>query len=201
MKSLAVAAVLAALLIAGADARAPVHGAKAAVAAKKRPCHRVRVRGRIRCPPKCRSVRVHGHLRCRRPKKRAPVVTPTPFATPTTTPEQPTPPAPAESATPTPTPTATPYPRRVGVDEKEWSVYPSRNVLGAGDIEFNVTNFGMDPHDFSIRDDGGAKRASVPLDPGESKTLNVTLPAGHYVLYCSLYDHEAQGMSAAIEVR
>jgi plastocyanin len=92
-------------------------------------------------------------------------------------------------------------PRRLGVDEKEYSVYPSYNPVGSGRVEFHVTNFGMDAHDFSIRDRTGAVLSSKPLGPGENALVTVRLAPGRYTLFCSLSDHEALGMRARLTVR
>lgn len=92
-------------------------------------------------------------------------------------------------------------PRRLGVDEKEYSVYPSYNPVGSGRVEFHVTNFGMDAHDFSIRDTAGSVLSSTPLGPGGKALVTVRLAPGHYTLFCSLSDHEALGMRARLTVR
>jgi plastocyanin len=94
-----------------------------------------------------------------------------------------------------------PLPRRLGVDEKEYSVYPTHNPVGAGSVEFDVTNFGMDAHDFSIRNAGGAVLSSTPLASRASTVVTLSLPRGSYTLYCSLSDHESLGMRATLVVR
>jgi uncharacterized cupredoxin-like copper-binding protein len=92
-------------------------------------------------------------------------------------------------------------PRRLGVDENEYSVYPSYDPVGSGRVEFHVTNFGMDAHDFSIRDTAGSVLSSTPLGPGEKALVTVRLAPGQYTLFCSLSDHEALGMRARLTVR
>jgi plastocyanin len=91
-------------------------------------------------------------------------------------------------------------PHRLGVDEREYSVVPTYHTVAAGDLEFDPVNHGEDAHDFSIRNAGG-QIASVALDSGETKVVNVNLPAGTYTLYCSLADHEALGMKATLTVQ
>jgi plastocyanin len=94
-----------------------------------------------------------------------------------------------------------PLPRRLGVDENEYSVYPTHNPVGAGSVEFDVTNFGMDAHDFSIRTSKGAVLSSTPLASRASAVVAVRLRPGRYTLFCSLLDHEARGMRATLVVR
>jgi plastocyanin len=94
-----------------------------------------------------------------------------------------------------------PLPRRLGVDEKEYSIYPSYNPVGSGRVEFHVTNFGMDAHDFSIRNTAGSVLWSTPLAPGGKALITVNLTPGEYTLFCSLADHEALGMRARLTVR
>jgi plastocyanin len=108
------------------------------------------------------------------------------------------------STTTNPAPPANPapplLPRRVGVDEYEYTVRPTYYTVAAGDLEFDPINTGMDAHDFSIRN-GSGQIVSVPLASGESKVVNVNLPAGTYTLYCSLLDHETLGMKATLTVQ
>ncbi len=134
-------------------------------------------------PPACRRCRRRHRLQARRP----PAGDPSPGS-----------PAPA----PTPTPR---YPTRTSVDLTDddadgWRVTPAYRVLGAGTVEFNATNLGMDDHDFSVRV-GGVNLATLPLLPGESGTVRVVMGPGTYTLYCSLPTHEQLGMKTDVTVR
>jgi plastocyanin len=91
--------------------------------------------------------------------------------------------------------------RRLGVDENEYSVYPTHNPVGAGRVEFDVTNFGMDAHDLSIRTSNGTVLSSTPVASRESAVVTVNLSPATYTLFCSLLDHEARGMHASLVVR
>ena len=144
-----------------------------------------------------RACKRQGERRCRKPARwrlgRAPGTQPV------------TRPAPVPTPTPTPTPVPGQLPSRTGVDltdddDMGWRVTPAYNELRAGPVEFNATNLGMDDHDFSLRAAGPAL-ATIDLGPGESGTLQITLAAGVYTLYCSLPNHEAQGMRADVTLR
>lgn len=111
------------------------------------------------------------------------------------------PPAPGPTPTPTPTPTPPPLPSRTAVDLAEWRVTPAYRELAVGEIEFNAANLGEDDHDFSVRDADGATLKAVPLAPGESAGVRLTLAAGTFTLYCSLPGHEELGMRARVTVR
>jgi plastocyanin len=108
--------------------------------------------------------------------------------------------SPATGGSPAP-PSSAPLPRRLGVDEKEYSVYPTHNPVGTGSVEFNVTNFGMDAHDFSIRTGGGTVISSTPVASGQTTIVTVDLQPGTYTLFCSLSDHESLGMHASLQVK
>jgi hypothetical protein len=137
-----------------------------------------------------RACRRHGDLHCRRhvhwrrAREEAPQPAPQPTPTPT-----PTPPAPGT------------LPSRTGVDLTEWRVTPSYRELKAGEVEFNAANLGEDEHDFSLRDGVGTVLANEVVLPGDSVTVRLSLTPAAYTLYCSIDDHEQQGMRADITVR
>jgi hypothetical protein len=108
---------------------------------------------------------------------------------------------PAGSTTPSAPP---PLPSRTGVDEQEYSVYPSHNPVAAGSVEFDVQNLGMDDHDLTISDAAGTKvYGQVYVPAGQAAQLIAALPAGTYRLFCSLYNgaHDRQGMHASLVVK
>jgi uncharacterized cupredoxin-like copper-binding protein len=90
---------------------------------------------------------------------------------------------------------------RTGVDEGEYYVRPTHPTVAAGSVEFDPANLGMDEHDLSVRDAQGRVLGRVVVEPGQTQTLTVSLPAGSYTLFCSLYDHERLGMRAPLTVR
>jgi plastocyanin len=152
-----------------------------------------------------RCCRKHVHLRWVAIPAPAPqpAPAPPPVPTPAPTPAPPPPPVPTPAPTPAPPP---PLPSRTSVDltdgdPGEWSVRPAYSPLAAGPVEFNATNLGMDDHNLSVKTaDGTHLASSALLPPGDSATLQLTLAAGDYTLYCSLPTHEGLGMQAAIKV-
>jgi hypothetical protein len=112
-------------------------------------------------------------------------------------------PAPDPPSSPdAPPPAPPPLPSRTGVDLDEYSVYSAYAKLAAGPVELNVTNFGMDDHDLTVESADHTQLAQVYLTPGAAAQVNLTLAAGSYRLYCSLYNgaHDQQGMHTQLVV-
>jgi hypothetical protein len=97
----------------------------------------------------------------------------------------------------------TPLSRYVSVSAREWSLTLSRPLVGAGKVTVELRNVGEDPHDLVLSPDDGSHTplASFPeTGSGGLTKLGVTLPAGRYLLWCSLPGHEALGMRAKLQV-
>jgi hypothetical protein len=100
--------------------------------------------------------------------------------------------------------TPAPLPRAVSVSAREFSFTLSRPLVGAGPVSVELRNVGEDPHNLVISPDDGSH---LPLaswtdtGPGERLRKSVTLAAGRYQLWCSLLDHESQGMSVDLVVQ
>lgn len=167
----------------------------------------------VHCKPAAHRSHRARHTTCRgkaKPKHRTTPAAPAPPKPSSTTtltsaialtPPTITAPTPTTTA-PTPPPTPpTPLPSRLGVDEREYSVYPTHDPVATGSVEFNVSNFGQDDHDLTISRDGATVAQLAVVHPGETQTLVATLAPGTYKLYCSLYDHDALGMHASLVVQ
>ena len=116
--------------------------------------------------------------------------------------EQPTP-DPAEAPPEPDAPPPVVYPSRTGVDEDEYTVFPAHGTLAAGPVELNAHNYGQDDHDLTVADADGVILAQAYLTPGQETQISLTLAAGTYRLYCSLYDgaHDQLGMHAPLVVK
>lgn len=100
--------------------------------------------------------------------------------------------------------TPTPLPRSVSVSAREFYFTLSREWVAAGPVSIELRNVGEDPHNLVVSPDDGSH---LPLaswadtDPGARDRKSVTLAAGRYQLWCSLPDHEQQGMSVDLVVQ
>ena len=75
------------------------------------------------------------------------------------------------------------------------------DVAVAGAVSLAVTNDGPTVHNVAIRDDAGAVLGTTAdLKEGESETLTVEIPAGSYILFCTLPGHESLGIKGTLTV-
>lgn len=116
------------------------------------------------------------------------------------------------AASPSPTTTA------ITATLKEYSIELSAVTAPAGSVTFTVTNGGTMIHEFVVmqtdvqaadlplandevtEDDYTVVDEAEDVEPGTSKTLTVTLDAGHYVFICNIAGHVRQGMSVDFTV-
>jgi uncharacterized cupredoxin-like copper-binding protein len=106
----------------------------------------------------------------------------------------------------------------------QWAVTPSSTSITAGRVTFIVSNVGTIPHEFVVlytttlaadipigTYEGQANRIDErtaglnvgetgDLKPGASGTITLDLPPGHYVFFCNLPAHYAQGMHVDVTV-
>jgi plastocyanin len=110
----------------------------------------------------------------------------------------PAPPAPATPAAEEPQPQAS----HLGVKAVEYSYTLSRPEVGAGEVIVELNNQGEDPHNLVLEHEGSAGPSlEIPATPSVSQaSASFTLSPGTYLLYCSLYKHEAKGMQATLAV-
>jgi uncharacterized cupredoxin-like copper-binding protein len=79
----------------------------------------------------------------------------------------------------------------------EFSFDPDQATIPADTpVEFVVDNQGVIEHDLAI-DEAGVE---IYVEPGESASAEVTLPAGDYVFYCSIPGHRDSGMEGTLTV-
>lgn len=112
--------------------------------------------------------------------------------------------APAALAPPAPYPEAEPEPEanRLAVKAAEFYYVLSRPSVKPGPVTIELNNQGEDPHNLNLLLEGAA---GEPLQIQETDSLqrsvvDFDLPAGKYRLWCSLPEHEEQGMTATLLV-
>lgn len=105
---------------------------------------------------------------------------------------------PAESVAPSSAPSGSVEGTAITV--KDFTLDPL-GVVVAGSVSLAVTNAGPTIHNVAIRDEAGATLGTTAdLKSGESETLTVDLPAGEYILFCSLPGHESLGIKGTLTV-
>jgi hypothetical protein len=170
-------------------------------ATKRRKRHKVCVKVKIKAKPKATT----NPPAVKPPATVAPAASfGTPVSAPATGEAAPaataTPPSAAGDGTATP---AIPVAARLQATTREWTITLSRPSIPAGAVTLELVNRGEDAHDLHVRPAaGGADVLSVVRT--ESLGLadaDGTLPAGSYMLYCSLPGHEAAGMRATLSVQ
>ena len=88
----------------------------------------------------------------------------------------------------------------VTVTEREYRISLSTKSLPAGPVRLVVHNAGHVAHALSVSGPGLATRTTGSIQPGATKTLQVTLGGGGFKLWCPIGRHAALGMKASISV-
>jgi plastocyanin len=89
----------------------------------------------------------------------------------------------------------------VPVQEADFKITPATLNLTGSRFTFAVNSAGPTPHNFNIRDSGGATLAATKdLHTGDSDAVTVTLPAGTYTYFCAFPGHESLGMHGTLVV-
>jgi plastocyanin len=110
----------------------------------------------------------------------------------------PMPPVPPAPPAPEPEPEA----NRLAVKASEYFYILSRPSVRAGQVTVELNNRGEDPHNLNLREEG-SEGPAFELPETDSLQRNVTsfdLPAGKYRLWCSLPEHEGNGMYTTLVV-
>jgi uncharacterized cupredoxin-like copper-binding protein len=85
--------------------------------------------------------------------------------------------------------------------ENEFTITTASTTLKAGSYTFDVQNKGSFTHDLHIATpDGSEIGATSVIQPGGSATLQVTLKAGTYSIWCAVDSHRARGMQGTLTV-
>ena len=98
-------------------------------------------------------------------------------------------------------PTAAPSAQTVTFTETEFKIDTASTNLKAGSYTFDVQNKGAFPHDLHIATpDGSEIGATSVIQPNASATLQVSLKAGTYTIWCAVDSHRARGMQGTLTV-
>ncbi len=104
----------------------------------------------------------------------------------------------------------------VAATETEYAIDLGATSVPAGDVTFQIRNAGTIEHEFvvvktdlaadklpmgegEVDEDSpqlGAVDEVEDIEPGATPTLTVSLPAGHYVVFCNIPGHYQLGMHA-----
>jgi plastocyanin len=87
----------------------------------------------------------------------------------------------------------------ISISETEFALDPSEATVAAGPVSIDVSNDGGAVHNLEVEGDG-IEEITSDLQPGDSETLELDLPAGTYVMYCAIGDHREQGMEGELTV-
>ncbi len=90
-------------------------------------------------------------------------------------------------------------PTMVQVSLVQWDI-EMPETLPPGPTVFEVTNNGTFEHNFEIEGQGIEQVFEQNLEPGETRTLEVDLPAGEYRVYCPVSNHAERGMELTLTV-
>jgi plastocyanin len=199
-RGLAVVAVLALALAVFGSTR-PVGDAHAASTCVK---HTKRVVKHVkRHDKRTRVVRLKHYWTCQETVTPAPAPT-SPAPVTSVPPSEPIPP----DAGPAPTPEPEANALGVAADDRGGvkSYTLSRQTVRSGQLKVQLQNKGEDPHDMDIQRVGPSGEplgevVEIPTtEPGENSDATVTVEAGEYRMWCSLYNHANEGMRATVKV-
>ena len=84
----------------------------------------------------------------------------------------------------------------------EFAFTPKDAMSAAGDVTLVVHNEGAIEHNFVLENRSKKKLAEIAIiEPGQTIEIRASLPAGGYVIYCSLPGHREAGMAGTLTVR
>jgi plastocyanin len=111
-------------------------------------------------------------------------------------------PAPVTPVPPPSDPDPEPEANRLAVKASEFYFVLSRPSVKPGEVTIELNNQGEDPHNLNLLLEGNeGEPLQIPeTDSLERRVESFDLPAGKYRLWCSLPEHEEQGMTATLLV-
>lgn len=105
-------------------------------------------------------------------------------------------------APPAPDPQPEPESNRLSVKAAEFYFVLSRPSVAPGAVTIELNNQGEDPHNLNLQREGdeGEPFQLPETDSLDRSVASFDLPAGKYRLWCSLPEHEEDGMTATLGV-
>ena len=88
----------------------------------------------------------------------------------------------------------------VAVTESEFKIDLPQTSFTAGAYTFNITNSGKFKHNLIFTASDGTTVKSDTLEGGATGSVNVSLAAGSYEVYCGVPTHKGKGMDLTITV-
>jgi plastocyanin len=89
---------------------------------------------------------------------------------------------------------------KVVVTGTEYKFELAKTKLAPGAYTFTLDNAGKQPHNLTIDGPQVSNKATPTIPGGKSASVQVTLVAGTYDLYCSVPGHKQLGMDAKLTV-
>ena len=87
---------------------------------------------------------------------------------------------------------------QVSISLRDFDISPERARVEAGSVEFSVTNDGDRVHELAVRTPDGDVERTGEIQPGESDSMTVDLPAGTHRIFDPLRDYQDRGMTARV---
>lgn len=87
---------------------------------------------------------------------------------------------------------------KITATETNYKIALSRSAVAPGTVTFTVHNHGAVAHKFGVKGAGFSKSIPGLIQPGQTKSLTVTLKKGSYTVYCAL--HISSGMKTTLRV-
>jgi plastocyanin len=87
----------------------------------------------------------------------------------------------------------------IEVSASDFEFDPMDISADPGEITFNLTNDGENPHALEI-EGNGVEESSDTINSGDSTELTVDLDEGTYEIYCPVGDHKDRGMVGTLTV-
>jgi plastocyanin len=83
----------------------------------------------------------------------------------------------------------------------DFSINPTSLEAVSSGVVLEVANDGPTPHNLTVRNDAGeVLMATADLRRDQAETISAELPAGEYVIFCSLAGHESLGMRGSLTI-